>query len=557
MMHLPVDPVAKTPSSDLPRTERHCRVSDLVVLTLAAGILFTVSLGARDLWNPNEPIYGTAVAEMEARGDWLIPTVNDRVFAEKPILYYWGALAASKVFGEVDEFTLRVPSALAGIASVLLTYLLVLPYMGRRRALLAALLFMTLYQVFWASRSVQMDVLVLASTLGVLVPLSRLVDFESPPVRAYALAGLAAGFGFLAKGPVSWVVPGLAFLAYAAWRRRLGVLFHPAVLVGVAAAALVCAPWYLLLWQRGETDFLYEVLFRQNFTRFVNAWDHQQPWWYYLEYLWIDYAPWVWLLPAAFLIGLRDDSERKLRTLAGLWIVSVIAFFSLSESKRAPYILPVAPAVAILAASVVDRWIDGLRLERRARIAAVAAFSLLALVFVVIGGGAAVQPAEIPEMVAGPVLALGPTLLPCGLLLVGGLVLARRYPALAPGAAYAGILALYLVASIWVLPAADPLKSAREFSEEMNQQVEASGGTVRSFRFWNWRSGYSYYSGRAIHDLESPQAVLDYWNGGGAPHILVEVRDEPELRALLPDAEIVHTGRSGSRKAFLYARPSP
>ena len=107
-------------------------IKDVAILGIAAAILFLTFLGARDLWNPNEPVYGRAVVEMAERGDWLIPTVNGQVFAEKPILYYWLALTASKAAGGVNELTLRLPSAMAGLISVILTYFLVLPYWDRR-----------------------------------------------------------------------------------------------------------------------------------------------------------------------------------------------------------------------------------------------------------------------------------------------------------------------------------------------------------------------------------------------------------------------------------------
>ena len=62
---------------------------DLIGLGLVAALLFIPWLGARDLWNPNEPLYGQAVAEMAASGEWLVPTVNGAPFDEKPILYFW------------------------------------------------------------------------------------------------------------------------------------------------------------------------------------------------------------------------------------------------------------------------------------------------------------------------------------------------------------------------------------------------------------------------------------------------------------------------------------
>ena len=168
------------------RTPRGEIRRDLVVIALATATLFGIALGARDLWNPNEPVYGQAVAEMAARGDWLLPTVNDTVFAEKPILYFWLALGASRVLGGVSELALRLPSALAGVAGALLLYLLVVGYASRARARLAVLLYATTFMVFWGSRTVQMDVLVMATTLGVVLAATRVLGrggSSSPMIR--------------------------------------------------------------------------------------------------------------------------------------------------------------------------------------------------------------------------------------------------------------------------------------------------------------------------------------------------------------------------------------
>ena len=58
---------------------------DLIGLAFVAALLFVPWLGARDLWNPNEPLYGQAVTEMAARGDWRVPPVTGPVFDEKPV----------------------------------------------------------------------------------------------------------------------------------------------------------------------------------------------------------------------------------------------------------------------------------------------------------------------------------------------------------------------------------------------------------------------------------------------------------------------------------------
>ena len=166
---------------------------DVLLLLLATAVLFTVSLGGRDLWNPNEPIYGQAVREMERDGAWMIPTVNDKVFAEKPVLYYWAGRVCSFLPGGSSEANLRLPSVLSGLATVWMVWLLVLPYAGHRRALTAAGLLATTFGVFWAARTIQMDILVMVSTLGVLLPLTRVADHGMNRWKGWIIAGVAAG----------------------------------------------------------------------------------------------------------------------------------------------------------------------------------------------------------------------------------------------------------------------------------------------------------------------------------------------------------------------------
>jgi 4-amino-4-deoxy-L-arabinose transferase-like glycosyltransferase len=332
---------------------------ELALLAIGGAVLFGLRLGARDLWNPNEPIYGEAVREMAARGEWLVPYVNGMAFAEKPILYYWLALLASKAFGGVSELTLRLPSCCAGIGTVLGTYVLARPYAGRRRALAAAIACATLFGVFWNARFVQMDILVTATTLWVVIAVTRVVDHGGPRLPGYLLAGAIAGLGFSAKGPVAWICPALALGGYLAGTGRVKELLRWEVAAGAAACVAVASPWYLLLLSQGRSDLVRETLIRQNVQRFVDPWDHQAPWWYFLQYLWVDMFPWAFFVPLAFRLERRDDGERRLAHLAWIWIGSIVLFFSLSKSKRSPYILPVAPAVALLASEVAVAFVSG------------------------------------------------------------------------------------------------------------------------------------------------------------------------------------------------------
>jgi 4-amino-4-deoxy-L-arabinose transferase-like glycosyltransferase len=512
------------------------------VVLAASALLFFPWLGARDLWNPNEPIYGQAVREMAARGDWLLPTVRGQVFAEKPVLYYWLALSASRAAGGVSEATLRLPSAAAALVLVLLVWALVGPYAGPRRAVVAGLLLSTTYMVWWGARTAQMDVLVAASTAGALLPLVRSADSGLRAWKGWALAGLACGVGFLAKGPIAVVFPGIAFAAYlTATGRLLGPrsLLAPGPMLACAAAFLgVIAPWMLALAARGQLAMLQETFLRQNLTRFVDAWDHRQPFWYYGLHVWIGNAPWSPLLPAAVRLPGRAEGERRLDTLAWCWLLGGIGFLSLSQSKRNDYLLPAAAAVAILVSGPLTRWIDDGPLPRWRRVWTTGLLALLALA--ALGLGAAlvvVPPRQAPVLegsgrAAAAVLAAGAAALTA--MLVRG---PRRGAAFAAWGTFAGF---YLVAAAALLPAADAFKSARPFCRAMATHV-AAGQPVASYRFWQWRAEYTFYGERVIESLQTPEE-LRAWNGRW---VLVEDWALPEVRRVLGEAPVALTGRVG------------
>ena len=497
---------------------------------VAVAVLFLAGLGARDLWNPNEPAYGPAAAEMVRSDAWMVPTLNGRTFADKPILYYWAARAASAVLGGPHELALRLPGAIAALATAWMLYVLILPYAGRRTALLAPLLFATLFVLWWSARQIQMDIFVTASTLGVLLPVTRVLDHGLPARTGWLWAGVAAGLGLLAKGPVALVLPGIAYLAYAWFTGRLRRAFPPVMLAGGAVALGISATWFGALWITGRDDVLHEVLVRQNLTRFVEAWDHREPWWYYLAYLWLDMIPWVYWIPLAVADRGRAEGERRLDRLAWALLIAVVAFFSLSESKRSAYVLPAAPAVAVLAAGVAERFLSGRLSRGRERIfrwIGAVTFAGLAVLAVAILGFAAPR---YPDL-AVPARVLGAVML--------GAVLA-----------VGAVAAPYLLAASWLLPAADRMKSVRPFCEKI-REIERPGDRVLSYRLSFLRGGYAYYLERVVPNLDDADSLREARGEPGRILLIVEDDAARQAEELL-QAEPVLRRKVGSNEAILF-----
>jgi len=524
---------------------------DLLWIVVGAAILLTVFLGGRDLWNPNEPLYGRAVVEMEQRGDWLVPTVNGLTFDEKPILYYWLALVVAKLTGVVNEATLRLPAALAGIAATLLVYLLALPFAGRNRARLSAALFVTSYVVFWESRTVQMDILVTLACLGAVLAVTRVALRLWPPWAGWVVAGAAAGFGFLAKGPVAVICPALAVFLWLVWTRRWELLRPGALALGALAFVAVAAPWFVWLWAAGESDFVIEVLYRQNFTRFSDPWDHQNPWWYFLIHFWSDFAPWAFFVPLAIRPRGRDDDEQDLERLCWAWVAGLIVFFSLSASKRSVYIMPAAPAVAILAAGVAERFLDGTMERWRAN---VLRCILAAVALILLAGGLYLGAIAIDDypLVAESGRALALLMVGVGAATLIALILMRRVRAAAPAALLAGVTCIYLLAGARVLPDVNVYKSARPFCERVNAEA-GPAAPLASYKQWKWRASYVYYADRRIASIDSAASLREYWTGDRRVFLIVEEERLNEIQSLLVGAEPLFGRRVGSREVYLFS----
>jgi 4-amino-4-deoxy-L-arabinose transferase-like glycosyltransferase len=130
----------------------------------------------------------------------------------------------------------------------------------------------------------------------------------------------------------------------AVFRLRYGLAFSVPLL-------LIAAPWFFLIVQR-QPDFLEYFFWRHHVQRFVNAFNHSQPWWFYLPVVAVGMLPGSLLAPAlAVYLGRKRLADARKRTpelgallLAGAWVVG---FFSLSSCKLPTYILPAFPCFAL------------------------------------------------------------------------------------------------------------------------------------------------------------------------------------------------------------------
>lgn len=207
------------PASRLPVCPWWHRHTLLLLLILTA-VLYLPGSAVLPLMDRDEPRFAHATVEMMDRGTWLIPYFNDEYRFDKPPLTYWWMRMHYRLFG-VNEFAARLHSVVAVFLNAWLLVCTARRWFGRRAGWIAGLSWVTTFQVLIHGRLCVADMpLVLAVTLSCRAMMELLMPPNEDPLpkrfgRWYWILWISIAAGFLAKGPLAWLVP---VLAAALWR---------------------------------------------------------------------------------------------------------------------------------------------------------------------------------------------------------------------------------------------------------------------------------------------------------------------------------------------------
>src|SRR5512133_3774935 len=89
------------------------------IFTIISVLLFSCFCAIKGIsvapLDDHEAYVSVTAREMITNHEYVIPTMNGEYRIKKPPLQYWLVVGAAKLTGHIDEFTTRLPSALAAI----------------------------------------------------------------------------------------------------------------------------------------------------------------------------------------------------------------------------------------------------------------------------------------------------------------------------------------------------------------------------------------------------------------------------------------------------------
>jgi 4-amino-4-deoxy-L-arabinose transferase-like glycosyltransferase len=312
--------------------------------------LLLCNSGESTLMAHDEGFYAWRSRQMLESGDWVAPWGHAH---HKTPGIYWLIAATFKLFG-ISEFSARLPSAIAGIFSLLILYEIGNIVLGKKVAWLAAAIlsveFLWLQSCRLASPDVPMILLVL---LAILSLIKAELHLKYTHIWTF-IAGVSFGLGFLVRSFMIFL-PMMALLPYLIGEhRRHRHLANPIFYLGLAVGLIPTLIWLCFSWWRyGNLSFgeLFEfVLALSSEDRNHNG---------ILFYFWnvpLKSFPWFFFSLLGLAVTIHRPLPRYHLILVGFPLV-LFAELSFFSTRLSHYALCLYPFIALLAAVGLE-WLS-------------------------------------------------------------------------------------------------------------------------------------------------------------------------------------------------------
>lgn len=316
-------------------------------------------LDLRHLMPSDEGRYAEIAREMFASGDWVTIRYNDLKYFEKPPFHLWMTALAYHAFG-VGEWQARLWVAVSGAIGLLATVLAGRRWFGPRVGWLTGLVLVATPTWYLSAHFNSLDMGVAGALACVLAGFLIAQHPQTPRAaqrRWMWFAWAAMGIAVLTKGLIGVVLPGLVLIVYMLIARDWGLWRRLHLLSGALVLLAVTLPWFVLVSMRNP-EFAYFFFVHEHWQRYTSTVHHRSaPIWYFVPQLVAGFWPWLGL-GWGIAVGVRHEvaiDRFRPRLLLAVWAAAIFVFFSLSGSKLPGYIVPIYPALAILAALALDR----------------------------------------------------------------------------------------------------------------------------------------------------------------------------------------------------------
>lgn len=328
----------------------------LPLLFVCGAMLFLVNLGGYPLYTKGETREAVTIFDIVHGGGVILPMRAGVEVPSKPLMMHWLAALVSLGAGRVNEWTVRLPSAVFAILGLIVCYLYVRRLFDTRSALIAALMLGTSCQYMQAGGA-RVD---MTLTFFLEITLFQFLALAEGLSRRITPLYLAIACAVLTKGPIGLALPALVAIIWIAMFRRLDVVNSLRLGWGALVIAAIGGGWYLAATIVGGDAFIHKQVLAENiyrlFARPGFSEGHAHPFYYMEAALLVGFLPWS---PVAALAALKCWKQPyKVDARFGymlVWFIAILILYNLPHSKRGVYLLALYPALSTILAVLLSQ----------------------------------------------------------------------------------------------------------------------------------------------------------------------------------------------------------
>jgi 4-amino-4-deoxy-L-arabinose transferase-like glycosyltransferase len=327
------------------------RLGAVLVVLLVWAVIYLPALGSIAIKGEEGRRILPAMAMLKS-GNYIVPEVGGNPYFRKPPLVNWLVAASFRIFGVRNEWTARLPSAVAVLAVAIAFVTVARASLGPRGSIIAALIWMTNIGMLEKGRLIEIEALYISLCgLAIIFWLSFLVQRKSPWL-IWVPASIFLGLGLLAKGPTHLIFFYAIVLAVLCQMKEWRLLIHPAHFAGLAIMLGIFAAW-AIPFLHSTTTHVAAVKWSNQFAGRLQGIDFRfVSWIQNVPRGLIYFLPWVLLFPFVRFSKFHDHAQRRLARALAWGIAVPFLAVNLVPGAVPRYSMPViAPASWLLAMS--------------------------------------------------------------------------------------------------------------------------------------------------------------------------------------------------------------
>ena len=316
----------------------------------------------------DEGYYAVQARWIWETGDWLTPQWWGTPIYDRTIGIQWLIALAYHLFG-LNEFSVRLPSAIACILGVLLTYEIGKIILDRQIAWLGAAILMLMGLWVNEAHTAQQNTALVAIELLGIWALLQITDVQLSSLSSSRqltkhhwvwgiIAGTTVGLGFLLKGFMIFV-PIVALLPYfISHQRYRQLLTNPGIYLGLILGGIPTGLWLILsCYKYGGIAPVQELV---NKLLFLSTTDTFNPGpFYYLWNLPLNIFPWALFSVIGTIVlwrKLLPDLNYSSLSLTLGYPICLFILLSLFRTRMPYYMMQLLPFMALLAAAAFKQF---------------------------------------------------------------------------------------------------------------------------------------------------------------------------------------------------------